>query len=466
MEEVAAAASPPDIEAPCGAPEPQPNNCESLRLAASWGVRAEVEVSSRGSLTCSDTQSALTTSAASLAPEVDGSIPGGLLPLMAAAGIVDEAETEQEKAASAAEATGAAAAEAAAAEGAPRLLECFFGPNPAKQLAAANADDLELLKGQDMHALLLRHAIRAEHDDRGTLQLLELLMLQQQTQQQLQQEAASDSNATVKEQLVDQLLLPRQQHEQPFPVECLCGLPVEAGRFSCSSSSNNSSSSDSSSSNNSSSSDSSSSSSTSGAAAAASGGWACCKVTPACSLPAVSQALFCCCCQGKLRCFLLLERCCSIKAANNLLLQQGRGSLMHAAAMGGSRAIIRRLATAHGLSPRGAPDSANYNEPIHLAACCGRTSAVLLLLELGVPIEAPDRFRRTPAFHAAANGHVLLLRALAAMGANLNVQDADGLSPLQEATARRRIRDGRAREEVVSFLLENNAGNRPKRTRD
>lgn len=67
-------------------------------------------------------------------------------------------------------------------------------------------------------------------------------------------------------------------------------------------------------------------------------------------------------------------------------------------------------------------DSANYNEPIHLAACCGRTSAVLLLLELGVPIEAPDRFRRTPAFHAAANGHMLLLRALAAMGADLNVR--------------------------------------------
>ncbi|KAL8449701.1 hypothetical protein Emed_002956 [Eimeria media] len=450
MEEVAAAASPPDIEAPCGAPEPLPNNtCESLRIAPSWGVRAEVEVSSRGSMRCSDAQSAPTTSAAPLASEFQSSIPDGLLPLMAAAGIVDAAETEQEKAAAAAEAVGAAAAEAAAAEGAPRLLECFFGPNPAKQLAAASADDLELLKGQDMHALLLRHAIRAEHDDRDTLQLLELLMLQQ----QLQQEGASDSIATIKEQLVDQLLLPRQQHEQLFPVECLCGLPVEAGHFSCSSSSNNSSSSSDS-----------SSSSTSGAAAAASGGWACCKVTPACSLPAVSQALFCCCCQGKLRCFLLLERCCSIKAANALLLQQGRGSLMHAAAMGGSRAIIRRLATAHGLSPRGAPDSANYNEPIHLAACCGRTSAVLLLLELGVPIEAPDRFRRTPAFHAAANGHVLLLRALAAMGANLN--DADGLSPLQEATARRRIRDGRAREEVVSFLLENNAGNRPKRTRD
>ncbi|KAL8273711.1 hypothetical protein Esti_002311 [Eimeria stiedai] len=446
MEEVAAAASPPDIEAPCGAPEPQPNTRESLRLASSWGLRAEVEVSSRGSMRCSGAQAAPTMSAAPLAAEVQSSIPDGLLPLMAAAGIVDGFETEQEKAASAAETMSAAAAEAAAAEGAPRLLECFFGPNPAKQLAAASADDLELLKGQDMHALLLRHAIRAEHDDRDTLQLLELLMLHQQTRQQLQQEAAPNSNATVKEQLVDQLLLPRQQHEQTFPVECLCGLPVEGGHFSCSSNS--------------------SSSSRSGGAAAASGGWACCKVTSACSLPAVSQALFCCCCQGKLRCFLLLERCCSIKAANALLLQQGRGSLMHAAAMGGSRAIIRRLATAHGLSPRGAPDSANYNEPIHLAACCGRTSAVLLLLELGVPIEAPDRFRRTPAFHAAANGHVLLLRALAAMGANLNVQDADGLSPLQEATARRRIRDGRAREEVVSFLLENNAGNRPKRTRD
>ncbi|KAL8437295.1 hypothetical protein ACSSS7_001058 [Eimeria intestinalis] len=443
----------PDIEAPCGAPEPQATTCESLRLASTWGLRAEVEIFSKGSMRCSDAQAAPTTSGAPVAAEVQGSIPDGLLPLMAAAGIVDAAETEQEKAASAAEAVVAEAAEAAAAEGAPRLLECFFGPNPAKQLAAASPEDLGLLKGRDMHALLLRHAIRAEHEDRETLQLLELLMLQEQTRQQLQQEAAAaGSHVTVKQELVDQLLLPRQLHEQPFPVECLCGLPAENGHFSCSSSGGDS--------------NSSSSITSSRSGAAASGAWACCKVTSACSLPAVSQALFCCCCQGKLRCFLLLERCCSIAAANALLLQQGRGSLMHAAAMGGSRAIIRRLATAHGLSPRGAPDSANYNEPIHLAACCGRTSAVLLLLELGVPIEAPDRFRRTPAFHAAANGHVLLLRALAAMGANLSVQDADGLSPLQEAMARRRIRDGRAREEVVSFLLENNAGNRAKRMRD
>ncbi|XP_026192309.1 serine/threonine-protein phosphatase 6 regulatory ankyrin repeat subunit A [Cyclospora cayetanensis] len=380
--------------------------------------------------------------------EAQETFPDGLLPLMVAvaAGVISPYDEEQ----GAPSSPETAAAAAAAAEGAPRLLECIFSPHPAQALAAADPKDLMYLHQHEAHNLLLRHAVRAEHDDKETFQLLQLLVLQpmqlqqdsQSEEQQHNRSPATAPRAAVQQQLLDQLLLPHQQREQQIPVECLCGLPIEGGVFSCSSSNDTSSTS--------------SATSSESRRTNATPGATCRMATEAMDMHAASHALFSCCCQGKLRCFLLLERCCSIAAADMLLLQQGRGSLMHAAAMGGSRAIIQRLAATHGLSPRGALDCANYNEPIHLAACCGRTSAVLQLLELGVPLDAPDRFRRTAAFHAASNGHAMLLRALAAMGADLTVLDADGISLLQEATARRRIRDGRDREEIVQFLVQQN----------
>ncbi|OEH73681.1 ankyrin repeat-containing protein [Cyclospora cayetanensis] len=257
--------------------------------------------------------------------EAQETFPDGLLPLMVAvaAGVISPYDEEQ----GAPSSPETAAAAAAAAEGAPRLLECIFSPHPAQALAAADPKDLMYLHQHEAHNLLLRHAVRAEHDDKETFQLLQLLVLQP---MQLQQ----DNHSRMFE--LFELMVPTH--------DCIFAF----------------------------------------------------------------RELFM---------YYLKLHC------------------------------------------------ANYNEPIHLAACCGRTSAVLQLLELGVPLDAPDRFRRTAAFHAASNGHAMLLRALAAMGADLTVLDADGISLLQEATARRRIRDGRDREEIVQFLVQQNARNRPKRDR-
>ena len=344
MEEAAAPAVDPGPPGAPGAPLEVP---EALHLRPESRPHSQVGKPSETRATPSD-QGPSGAGGPPPSPEPLGSFPEGLLPLMVAAGVVDADEEEQRGSSGTEVSAAAAAAATAAAEGGPRLLECLFSPNPAQKLAAADTEDLLLLEQQEVHDLLLRHAVRAEHEDKDTLHLLELLMLQppQQQQQQQQplkqqgqekeqqkgphQEMTAIPHAAVNEQLVDQLLLPHQQHQQ-VPVKCLCGLPVEGGIFSCTLSSKRQ------------------------GAAPSSGGTACCMVHHAFSLYAVSHALFCCCCQGKLRCFLLLERCCSIPAADLLLLQQGRGSLVHAAAMGGSRAIIQRLVTAHGLSPRGAP---------------------------------------------------------------------------------------------------------------
>lgn len=324
---VVAAAPATDNDPHCGAPRPSLESRDPLRPLLDWGSSINRNDRSDDPVALTDTPGMPTVPEDPSMPANANSPRENLLLTSTATESLDSVEEAQERA-SVEQLT--ATAEAAAARGAPRLLECLFTPNPARNILEADANDLKLLQQQDVLNVLLRHAIRAEHEDRETLQVLELLLLQRMHREQ---QVTTEASSAVREQLVDQLLLPHQQRHQQLPVECLCGISVEGGVFTCNSGSGK----------------------TEGPEVSAACETACRLVTSASSMHAFAHALFSCCCQGKLRCFLLLERCCSVAAANKLLLQQGQGSLMHAAAMGGSRAIIQRLVSAHALSPRGAP---------------------------------------------------------------------------------------------------------------
>ncbi|PFH32612.1 ankyrin repeat-containing protein [Besnoitia besnoiti] len=165
------------------------------------------------------------------------------------------------------------------------------------------------------------------------------------------------------------------------------------------------------------------------------------------------QALRCSCLQGKKNTF---EALCAlgidVQAADAAAQKQQKGSLVHAAAVGGSPSIIQKLLDEYHLSPQGVKGSSNHNEPVHLAAAHGRTHAVLLLVHRGVSIDARDRHGRTPLFHAAVNGHLPTTKALAESGALIQVKDYDGISLIEEVTRRKRIRDGQERQALAEYL--------------
>ncbi|EPR59107.1 ankyrin repeat-containing protein [Toxoplasma gondii RUB] len=168
---------------------------------------------------------------------------------------------------------------------------------------------------------------------------------------------------------------------------------------------------------------------------------------------AVWQALRCSCLQGKKRTF---ETLCAlgvdVQAADAAAQQQQKGSLVHAAAVGGSQSIIQRLLDDYHLSPEGLTTNSNHNEPVHLAAAHGRTHALLQLINRGVSIDTRDRHGRTPLFHAAVNGHLSTVKALTESGARIQVTDYDGISLIEEATRRARIRDGQGRQALAEYL--------------
>lgn len=96
--------------------------------------------------------------------------------------------------------------------------------------------------------------------------------------------------------------------------------------------------------------------------------------------------------------------------------------------------------------------NSNHNEPVHLAAAHGRTHALLHFIHRGVSIDTRDRHGRTPLFHAAVNGHLSTVKALAESGALIQVKDYDGISLIEEVTRRARIRDGQDRQALAEYL--------------
>ena len=67
---------------------------------------------------------------------------------------------------------------------------------------------------------------------------------------------------------------------------------------------------------------------------------------------------------------------------------------------------------------------------MHAAALSGHASTVRLLLEHGSDIDAQDLLMHTPLFRACEMGHTDVVQALIDGGAQVEVIDQDGRSPL------------------------------------
>lgn len=200
-----------------------------------------------------------------------------------------------------------------------------------------SSSEVQQLQQLDENGYVLRHVLHREHSDAQTARVLQMMLLPP-----AEHKPDGEGVDLVSAALVEKLLRPYQpgerrlnRDEESTQIQCLCGLPVVDGVFSCSRNDEGSA-----------------------TACSESGGArsdAHCRRIRAVPLAALAHALCSCCLQGKLRSLLLLERCCSVPAANDKLLRQGRGSLVHSAAIGGSRAILVRLVEMHGFSPRGVP---------------------------------------------------------------------------------------------------------------
>ncbi|MEW5317648.1 MAG: hypothetical protein WDW38_008930 [Sanguina aurantia] len=83
----------------------------------------------------------------------------------------------------------------------------------------------------------------------------------------------------------------------------------------------------------------------------------------------------------------------------------------------------------------GSAGSSGYT-PLHYAARAGKLDCVLFLLSKGSAVDALTREGRSSSLHrAAALGHLPVVRALLAAGADSLLQDADGESGLHKAAA-------------------------------
>lgn len=71
---------------------------------------------------------------------------------------------------------------------------------------------------------------------------------------------------------------------------------------------------------------------------------------------------------------------------------------------------------------------------LHLAAVCNKVAAIPALMEAGADIELPDAFGRTPLYTAATRGSWAAMRALLLLGADVNTTCDRRLTPLQAAS--------------------------------
>src|SRR4051794_3734329 len=97
----------------------------------------------------------------------------------------------------------------------------------------------------------------------------------------------------------------------------------------------------------------------------------------------------------------------------------------------GDREGARRLAREH--PERVEQVRTVYFEALHQAAAEGRTGAVAILLDLGVPIDLPGEMGGTPLHHAAWWGHGDVVELLLARGADPHRPNAAGATPLAAA---------------------------------
>jgi ankyrin repeat protein len=120
------------------------------------------------------------------------------------------------------------------------------------------------------------------------------------------------------------------------------------------------------------------------------------------------------------------------------------------AVLRGDGAMVRTLA-ARGASVHG---SKTLAPPLHLAAWLGDVPMTTLLLDLGARIDEPFAMEegpsgQTPLMVAADSGNLPLVRLLMARGANVNLRDPEGLTPLMIAASA----TDRGSEAIVRALI-------------